>query len=225
MNMKFIYTIVALVITATAFAQNPVTKDVGDFTEVKVYDRIVVNLVKSTENKVIITGEDVSQVNVVNKDGTLKIKMDLDLIFDGNKTFVHVHYKNLQVIDGNEGAVITSNELIEQDKIEIKMQEGARVKVGLQVRETLLRAVTGGIIEASGQATLQKVKVNTGGIYEGRDLETETAEIFVQAGGEVEAYASKLADLTIRAGGDIVIYGNPAEVKRRRTFGGRIKIM
>ena len=56
MNMKFIYTIVALVITATAFAQNPVTKDVGDFTEVKVYDRIVVNLVKSTENKVIITG-------------------------------------------------------------------------------------------------------------------------------------------------------------------------
>lgn len=225
MNMKFIYTIVALVITATAFAQNPVTKDVGDFTQVKVYDRIVVNLVKSTENKVIITGEDVSQVNVVNKDGTLKIKMDLDLIFDGNKTFVHVHYNNLQVIDGNEGAVITSNELIEQDKIEIKMQEGARVKVGLQVREALLRAVTGGVIEASGQASLQKVKVNTGGIYEGRDLETETAEIFVQAGGEVEAYASKLADLTIRAGGDIVIYGNPAEVKRRRTFGGRIKIM
>ncbi|EAQ39663.1 head GIN domain-containing protein [Dokdonia genika] len=223
--MKTIVTFIAILITSISFAQNPITKNVGDFTEVKVYDRIVVNLVKSTENKVVITGEDVSQVNVVNKDGTLKIKMDLDLIFDGNKTFVYVHYNNLEVIDGNEGAVITSNELIEQDKIEIKMQEGARVKVGLQVREALLRAVTGGIIEASGQATVQRVKVNTGGIYEGRNLETETAEIFVQAGGEVEAYASKMADLTIRAGGDIVIYGNPAEVKKHRTFGGRIKIM
>ena len=223
--MKTIVTFIAILITSISFAQNPITKNVGDFTEVKVYDRIVVNLVKSTENKVVITGEDVSQVNVVNKDGTLKIKMDLDLIFDGNKTFVYVHYNNLEVIDGNEGAVITSNELIEQDKIEIKMQEGARVKVGLQVREALLRAVTGGIIEASGQATVQRVKVNTGGIYEGRSLETETAEIFVQAGGEVEAYASKMADLTIRAGGDIVIYGNPAEVKKHRTFGGRIKIM
>ncbi|WP_405211318.1 head GIN domain-containing protein [Dokdonia sp. Asnod2-E02] len=223
--MKTIVTFIAILITSISFAQSPITKNVGDFTEVKVYDRIVVNLVKSTENKVVITGEDVSQVNVVNKDGTLKIKMDLDLIFDGNKTFVYVHYNNLEVIDGNEGAVITSNELIEQDKIEIKMQEGARVRVGLQVREALLRAVTGGIIEASGQATVQRVKVNTGGIYEGRNLETETAEIFVQAGGEVEAYASKMADLTIRAGGDIVIYGNPAEVKKHRTFGGRIKIM
>ncbi len=223
--MKTRVTFIAILITSISFAQNPITKNVGDFTEVKVYDRIVVNLVKSTENKVVITGEDVSQVKVVNKDGTLKIKMDFDLIFDGNKTFVYVHYNNLEVIDGNEGAVITSNELIEQDKIEIKMQEGARVKVGLQVREALLRAVTGGIIEASGQATVQKVKVNTGGIYEGRNLETETAEVFVQAGGEVEAYASKMADLTIRAGGDIVIYGNPAEVKKHRTFGGRIKIM
>lgn len=223
--MKFIYTILALLITGTGIAQNPITKNIGDFTEVKVYDRIVVNLVRSDDNKVVITGEDVSQVQVVNKDGTLKIKMDFDLVFDGNKTFVYVHYNDLKIIDGNEGAVITSNELIEQDKIEIKMQEGARVKVGLKVKEAHLRAVTGGIIEASGQAVMQKVKVNTGGIYEGRDLETESAEIFVQAGGEVEAYASKYADLTIRAGGDIIIYGNPETVKKHRTFGGRIKIM
>jgi len=222
---KFIITVIALCISAITFAQNPIEKNVGDFTEVKVYDRIVVNLVKSDENKVIISGEDASQVNIVNKDGKLKIKMDLGLIFDGNRTFVHVYYSDLQIIDGNEGAVITSNELIEQDRIEIKMQEGARVTVGLQVEEVDLRAVTGGIIEASGQATIQRVKVNTGGRYEGRELQTETAEVFVQAGGEVEAYATKLADLTIRAGGDIDIYGNPAEVKRKRTFGGRIRIL
>ena len=223
--MKLFNTLIALFIVATGVAQNPISKNVGDFTEVKVYDRIVVNLVKSDENKVVISGEDASQVQVLNKDGKLKIRMEFDLIFDGNKTFVHVYYNNLKTIDGNEGAEITSNELIEQDEIEIKMQEGARIKVGLQVREANLRAVTGGIIEASGIAEQQNVKVNTGGIYEGRDLETERADIYVQAGGEVEAYVSKKVDITIRAGGDVIVYGNPAEVKRRRTFGGRIKIM
>ena len=223
--MKSYTTLIALLIVATSFAQNPITKNVGDFTEVKVYDRIVVNLVKSDVNKVVISGEDASQVQVINKDEKLKIRMDFGLIFDGNRTFVHVYYNKLEIIDGNEGAVITSNELIEQERIEIKMQEGARIRVGLQVQEAKLRAVTGGIIQASGESQRQEVKVNTGGSYEGQDLITESAQIFVQAGGEVEAYASKLADITIRAGGDVVIYGNPEEVKRKRTFGGRIKIM
>lgn len=223
--MKIFKTLFILLITASGFSQNPITKNVGDFTEVKVFDRMVVNLVKADENKVVISGEDASQVQVLNKDGKLKIRMDFGLIFDGNRTFVHVYYNNLQIIDGNEGAVITSNELIEQDTIEIKMQEGARIKVGLEVREANLRAVTGGIIEASGIAKYQSVKVNTGGIYEGRDFETEGAEISVQAGGEVEAYVSQHADITVLAGGDVIVYGNPVEVQRKRTFGGRIKIM
>ena len=223
--MKLYNTLILLCITAIGFAQNPITKNVGDFTEVKVFDRMVVNLVKSEENKVVISGEDASQVQVINKDGKLKIRMELGLIFDGNNTFVNVYYNDLEIIDGNEGAEIISNELIEQDEIEIKMQEGARIKVGLQVREVTFRAVTGGIIEASGISQEQDITINTGGSFEGRDLKTERANIFVQAGGEVEAYASKKVDVVIRAGGDVVVYGNPEKVSRKRTFGGRIKIM
>ncbi|WP_299675453.1 head GIN domain-containing protein [uncultured Dokdonia sp.] len=222
---KSIITVIAICIAAITFGQNPITKNVGDFDTVKVYDRIVVNLVKSDENKVVVSGADASQVQVINKDGKLKIRMEFDLIFDGNNTFVNVYYNNLKTIDGNEGAEITSNELIEQDEIEIKMQEGARIEVGLKVRNANMRAVTGGVIEATGLAKTQDVTVNTGGIYEGRDLETEESKVFVQAGGEVEVYASKKADITIRAGGDVDVYGKPAEVKRRRTFGGRIRIL
>ncbi|MEP0263406.1 head GIN domain-containing protein [Dokdonia sp.] len=222
---KIIMTVIAVCITAITFGQNPITKNVGDFTEVKVYDRIVVNLVKSDENKVVISGEDASQVEVINKDGKLKIRMEFDLVFDGDKTFVNVHYNNLKVIDGNEGARITSNELIEQDRIEIKMQEGARIRVGLKVQDANMRAVTGGIIEATGLAESQDVTVNTGGVYEGRDLETENTKVFVQAGGEVEVYASKKVDVTIRAGGNVDVHGHPEEVKKRRTFGGRIRIL
>ena len=53
--MKTLYTLLALIVTTVMFAQNPIVKDMGDFNTVKVYDRIVVNLVKSDENKVIIS--------------------------------------------------------------------------------------------------------------------------------------------------------------------------
>ena len=223
--MKKIYILIALLVNGVTFAQNPIVKDVGSFDTLKVYDLIEVNLIKSDENKVVISGEETDEVQVINKDGKLKIRMEFDNIFDGNRTFVEVHYTEIKTIDGNEGAEITSNELIEQDRIEIRTQEGARVRAGLKVNLADIRAVTGGIIEASGQAQSQKLTVNTGGIYEGRDLEGESADVLVQAGGEVEVFASQKIDIKIRAGGDVIVYGNPSEISRKRTFGGRIKIM
>ena len=118
--MKTIFTLLFISITLQIYAQNPIEKTIGEFNEVKVYDRIEVNLIKSTINKVEITGEDIEDVEVINKDGKLKIRMKLDKIFNGDRTFVAVHYTKLNIIDGNEGAYISSNELIEQEYIELK---------------------------------------------------------------------------------------------------------
>ena len=222
--MKLVNTLVLLCIVATSFAQKSITKNVGDFTEIKVYDRIVVNLIKSNNDKVVISGEDATQVQIINKDGKLKVRMELGLIFDGNKTVVDVYYNNLEIIDGNEGAEITGK-LIEQDEIAIKMQEGARINVHLKVREAHFKAITGGIIEAKGIAQQQEVIINTGGSFNGRDFKTERATISVQAGGEAEVFVSKKVDVTVRAGGNVTVYGKPEDVKRKRTLGGRITIL
>ncbi|WGK65830.1 head GIN domain-containing protein [Croceiramulus getboli] len=223
--MKTICTLFILTLTTALFAQNPITRQLDDFTTVKAFDRVVINLVKSETNKVVISGEDAEDVVVINKDGVLKIRMDFEKIFDGNRTFIHVHYTEIAIIDGNEGAVITTNELLEQDRIELRVQEGARITAGLQVKEANLRAVTGGILEISGRSDTQNVKVNTGGIYEGRSLETKTSNVKVQAGGDVSLFASEIANIKIRAGGDVYVYGNPDQVIKDRVFGGRVKIM
>ena len=46
----------------------------------KFIDRIEVNLIKSDVNKVEITGDDIEDVEVINKDGKLKIRMKLDKV-------------------------------------------------------------------------------------------------------------------------------------------------
>ncbi|AUC82989.1 head GIN domain-containing protein [Lacinutrix sp. Bg11-31] len=222
--MKKFASILFIFISLSVFSQNPKEINVGDFTTVKVYDLIHISLVKSEENKVIVSGQDADDVEIINKDGTLKVRMKLERTFDGTKTFVAVHYKKIEVIDGNEGAKIFGNELIVQDKIELRAQEGAILKIGLDVKNLEVRAVSGGIIETKGKAKSQEITINSGGIYQGREFITDNTKVKVSAGGEADVNASETVDARITAGGDIYIYGNPKNVKKKQTFGGRIKM-
>src|SRR5690606_10660473 len=128
---------------------------------------------------------------IVNKNGILKIKMVLDKIFHGENTFVEVYFKEIKLIDGNEGAKITVNETLTQDALELKTQEGASIKVGLDVDRLTVRSVTGGIVQASGMAKNVVVVLNTGGIFEGKPLRSDTASVKVTTGGNAEVFASQ----------------------------------
>lgn len=223
--MKHLFTLAALLISFFSFSQNPIETVVSNFNTIKTFDLVTVNLVKSNENKIIISGEDAQYVEYVQKNNILKIRMQTDKIFDGTETFVHVYYKELKTIDANEGSIILSNELIEQDRLEIKVQEGATVKAGLAVKNLDLRAVTGGIINLSGQVEDQIVVVNTGGIVENAKLKSDYTKVKVQAGGDVEVYATQTVDINVRAGGDVTVYGNPTNVDKKTLFGGTINII
>ncbi len=220
--MKRFIVICLVLASAHTFGQRIIDKEVGDFDTVKVFDLIEVNLIQSEENKVLIKGENVDDIEIINKNGTLKVRMKLDKIFRGEDTFVEVHYTKLALIDGNEGARITSNAQIKQNTIELKTQEGAKIKVGLDVNHVMIRSVTGGIIEASGLAKNQEVVLNTGGIFEGRELHAETASVKITAAGEAEVYASDKLDIKVKAGGDVYVYGNPKEINKKTFAGGRI---
>ena len=51
-----------------------VTRNLGDFDQVKVFDKINVKLISGSENKIIITGNRADEVETVNKNGELKIR-------------------------------------------------------------------------------------------------------------------------------------------------------
>ncbi|MBC2838952.1 head GIN domain-containing protein [Robiginitalea sp. SC105] len=216
--------IIALMVLGlgTVRAQQIIDREVGDFHEIKVFDLIEVNLIKSDENRILIKGDRSSEIEYVNRDGVLKLRMEFDKKFRGEDMLIEVYYTDIRVLDANEGSRIVCNELVEQDKIELRAQEGARIEIGMKVRDAEIRAVTGGMVYASGLATNQVITLNTGGIFEGRDLKTDYSSIRVSAGGEAELFASEEVDIRIRAGGDVYVYGNPNQVHKDRIFGGRI---
>lgn len=223
--MKRLITLITIVISSSIFAQNAVQKTVGEFSELKVYDLIQMELVKSDENKVIITGANSSSVLVNNKNGKLKIKMNLEGSFNGSNTKVVLHYTEVDIIDVNEGAQVKSQDTIKQFEIDLRAQEGGIIEIPMNTKYANIKAVTGGIIETSGTSKKQKITLLTGGKYKGEHLETETTEVSISAAGEAYVNGSKLVDVKIRAGGDVYIYGNPETINENKALGGRVKRM
>jgi hypothetical protein len=203
-----------------------VTHKLESFNELKGFDGLSINLIKSTENKAIISGENTNSVAIVNVDGVLKIRMQIGKIFGGYKTFVDLYYSDkILVIDVNEDARIVTEEIIRQDVLELKAQEGGELIVNAEVEQMLIKSVSGGVIKTTGSSNLQDVQINTGGVYEGKNFITNFSTINVNAGSRAEINAKDYVKATVKAGGEVLVYGNPKKLEEKTVFGGTIKRM
>jgi len=221
---KFVLFAVAFLGYYVLLAQDTkMSQDLTKFKEVKAFDGISVNLIRSDVNKAVITGENIQKVAIVNNNGVLKIRMKIDKIFSGYRTFVDLYYtEKLIIIDVNEDARISSEETIKQEVVELKAQEGGEITISTEVEQLLIKTVTGGVIKTSGSSDLQDVAINTGGVYEGKELKTKFSTVNVNAGSRAEIYASDYVKATVKAGGEVLVYGDPAKMDEKTVFGGTV---
>ena len=219
--MKNVIIVIVTLFSSVLYAQTE--KNLGDFREIKVFDRIEVELVKSDENKVVISGKNTEDVVFVIKNGLLKIRMTIDKSFNGAETEVKVYYKNIDIIDANEGTFIGSNDVFDQFEIDLRAQEGGSIRIQVKDMTFLnVKAISGGVVQASGNSKNQNIDINTGGQYKGKELHTEKTDVIIRAAGEAHVHATKEVTAKVRAGGSVYIYGNPEKVDENTVFGGKI---
>lgn len=218
--MKKILLIFAISISSLGFSQ--ITKDIGSFNKVSVYDRISVELIPSSENKVEISGDRQNDVELVNKNGNLKVKMKLKKLLDGEEIQAKVYFTDLNSIDLSEGSFVTSDEVIKVGIFEINTKEGAEVRLKLDTDKASIRAVTGAKVKVSGTSRILTLTSGTGGIIAAENLNAEDVTAKITTGGEIDLRASKTVDAAVRAGGSITIYGKPASISQKTTLGGSI---
>ncbi|MDE3742178.1 head GIN domain-containing protein [Maribacter polysaccharolyticus] len=224
---NLVWLVVLLCIGQITVAQDDkITQDLNSFSELKAFDGLSIKLIKSTENKAVITGANTNNVVIVNNHGVLKIRMQITKIFSGYRTFIDLYYSDkLVVVDVNEDARIYCKEPITQNVLELKAQEGGELEINAKVEQLLIKSVTGGVIKSYGTADLQDVAINTGGIYEGKELITKFSTINVNAGSKAEIYATDYVKATVKAGGEVLVYGNPKKMDEKTVFGGIITRM
>ena len=214
---------ILLLISSLTYAQTE--KKVGDFNKVTAFDQITVELIASEENKVVLSGTNSDVVEVVNKNGELKLRMPLTNLLKGNQVNAKVYYTDLTAIEANEGSQISSDSSIKAIGFEIIAKEGSKIDINLEVSNLNVKITSGGIVKTAGTAKNQDVVISAGAIYEAKELTTEQTVISINAGGEAAIFATELVDAKARAGGDIMIYGNPSQVNKKTFAGGRIKII
>ena len=218
--------LIALLHYGTVMAQKSTTKELEKFNELKVYDRIVVNLVKGNENKLVITGDDNDEVEIDNEGGLLKIKMEFDNFLDGDDAKGTLYYtETLTLIDANENAKIRSEETLTGDRLDVRAQEGGKVDLSIKAEDLYTRSTTGGEVTLTGSGRTQEGMVNTGGKTYNQKLNTTETTVTVQAGGRADVKAADKVKAKVRAGGSIYIYGNPKTVEKDKVFGGKIEIV
>jgi hypothetical protein len=219
--MKKLLIGVAILVAQMSFGQ--ITKNLGDFDSVKVFDKLSVKLVPSSENKIVIKGARESEVEVVNKKGLLKLRMPFPKLLSGNDLDITVYYKHIELIDVNEGATVTSSETIKATAFKVSAQEGGKINVDLDVEKLNVSSVSGGEITISGKASNQDAGLGAGGYLLASKLTTSQTKVSVSAGGKADVNASTLVDAKVSAGGSIYIYGNPKQINQKTVLGGKIE--
>ena len=216
---KIIYSL--LIVSSMAFGQNE--KNVGDFNKVTSFDRIDVLLIPSDENKVQLDGKNKEEVELINKNGELKIRMPLTKLLAGDNISVTVYYKNLTAVEANEGSRIACGDKISSVVFDVISKEGSEVKLILDVEKLNVRTANGSKVLMEGTANIQDVLVNSGGIYKAEKLESQITTISCNAGGEAAIFATNIVDAKVRAGGNITIFGKPKQINKKIIAGGTIE--
>jgi hypothetical protein len=216
--------VMAFLAAVTGVSAQSVTKSLGDFSKVRVFDKINVKLVKAKENKIVITGTNASEVEVVTKNSDLKVKMKFSKQLKGDDITATLYYKFIDEIEASEGAYVVSDEMFKLTSIVLNAKEGAKIKTAVDVQKIKCKANTGGEIEVSGKASSQDITITSGGIVKAKSLVTSQTEVSVNGGGKADVNATNLVEATVNAGGNIDIFGNPKQVNKKTRLGGNIDI-
>jgi len=226
--MKKILVSLLLFISISIFSQTSITKVLGDFSTLKVYNGIDVELVKSDKQELVITGEKSEKVKIKNTNNTLKISLKFSLnpannIADGKVKIVLYYNKIIKVIDANENANITAKDF-KQQQLEVRTQEGALINMVVEVKHLTVKSVSGGFIKLTGVTKNQNVEVNNAGVYQGFNLKTTDITIVRAAlGGKAEVFSGETLDAKVRFGGTIFYKGTPEVLKTKKVLGGTIE--
>jgi len=219
--MKKIVLVFVLVVTQTLFAQT-ITKNPGDFTSLKVFDQISVQLIPGPESKVEISGSRASEVQVVNKNGELKIKMPLEKLLQGETIEAKVYYQKLETVEASEGSYVIAETPIKTVNFSLNAKEGAEIRIALEVQKATLKINSGGKIKVTGTTDNQDVALTSGGVLDAEKFISKQTTIKLKAGGYATNCATDFVDAKVSVSGDIFIHGSPKQINQKVVIGGTI---
>ena len=225
MNSRYILLAsVLLIFVSGLHAQNRITVELQEFTELSVYGRADVEIIPSESNKMSITARDgrPEEVEYEIRKGELKIRTKPDLKKE-NEIAIRVPYSMLTSIEASAGAVINSKEDLKSKDLNLKVHAGGKIELTVEAEMIDSKTTQGSDIILYGKTVSQNVLANTGGNYLAYDLESEEAVVKASSGSQIKVKANKKLDATSNSKGFVGYIGDPETLQIQTSMGGIIE--
>jgi len=221
---KTILSIFTLIMGLNTFAGEKTVK-VNDFTSVTATGNYKVTLIKSSESKVEIINNDEKVTDeqilaeVEGAELVLKIKNDT---YKQRDIEFRVYYKEVFELDAKRGAMITTTDVFEHEKIDLSVNSGGRIVINIKATTVDVTIKNGGTIRVSGTTENANYFISKGGNVAAFNLIASKVKSEVLFGGEILLNVTKSLFAVVKSGGTIKYKGKPSEVDESIKLGGKI---
>ena len=211
-----------LIIPSLLASQEEINRNLGEFTKLSIYDGINVELIKSDENKVETSGENTRFVVVKNKNGNLKIRLNVQKRFSGDRTMAKLYYKNLYSFIAHEGSNLFSKDTIKQADLKIKGHTGSRIDIPVELNSISVTSTAGAKITLRGSSTYLEASSATGSEINARNMVIMDGEVSALSGSMVDVRAETSLEAIARIGGVINIHSKTERITEKVSLGGSV---
>ncbi len=206
------------------------TRDIDNFSKLRVSGNIKVNLIAGSSNKAdikIVRGDyDKLKTDVVN--GVLTIKFKRKGIWGGgnnDKANIDLYYTEIDGLDVNAGASVKGSDVLSADDMDIDVSSGSSCDVVIDANTVDIDVSSGSSLSVRGEGGDLEADVSSGSRLSASKLVCEKVDVDVSSGGSAAVHATNHIVAEADSGGSIKYKGNPKkkDIDSGKYSGGSVK--
>ncbi len=207
---------------------NIITKTVNtqSYNIINVSGSMDVYLEKGAEGNISITAEDnVQDRIVVESDGTtLTISMKNNTsLRNTEKIKITVPFEDISEISLRGSGNIEGKDMLKSNSLTLNLQGSGGIKISIDATSLNAQLNGSGDMKLSGKATDVEVKTTGSGNFEGKELLSENAQIYISGSGDSTIFAKNSLKARIQGSGSIFCAGNPSSNDVKVMGSGKVK--
>ncbi|SRX55819.1 head GIN domain-containing protein [Aequorivita sp. CIP111184] len=207
---------------------NIITKTLNtqSYNAINVSGSMDVYLEKGTEGNISITAEDnVQDKIVVESDGTtLTISMKNNTsLRNTEKIKITVPFEDISEISLRGSGNVEGKDILKNNTLTLNLQGSGGIKISIDATSLDAKLNGSGDMKLSGKATDVEVKTTGSGNFEGKELISENAQIYISGSGDSTIFAKNSLKARIQGSGSIFCAGNPSSNDVKVMGSGKVK--
>ncbi len=233
--MKYFASFLILMVSSTFLYGQKSKIDVSDYNSIDVFGAVEVELIKSDRHSIEIEYNGISKEDFVAdvNSGVLRLKIknrhylnDWSSEHNYNRSeYVRVkaYYIELEEIQGQAAAIISSRSAIKSKNLYVDCSMGAEIDLELTAQRAKIKSSMGGILTLTGKVEYINVRASMGGELKASHLKSRVANVSASMGADVRINVDDELEAYASLGAEVYYVGSPSVKNVSRNLGGEVR--